>query len=236
MIHHSRRTDIHEAIDTGISLLDNLFHHPTRILEKAFKDTALHRVLSPHHIGILAPSSSHGDLSIAIEGRGLEVLSVFPSAVVTAQLTQCFGKRVSVDIYLCRPMTDHVDDFTTGHDKVGACPKMEIFRVVDGLTAEDIRAAMSDVLHVAYTPRQPTDTATISQKMLVEGFEYVGGGINSNEPMSEENAITVLYFRKRQPIEGIPKIEFFLPGKHALPPVPGTADPSKRSFNDPTLW
>nr|VFK63180.1 MAG: hypothetical protein BECKUNK1418G_GA0071005_103028 [Candidatus Kentron sp. UNK]VFK71387.1 MAG: hypothetical protein BECKUNK1418H_GA0071006_106317 [Candidatus Kentron sp. UNK] len=287
MIHHASRMDMDKAMDTGISLLHNLTHHPTRILEKAFKDAFLRHMLLPHHVGILAPSSSHENLSSAIRKRGFEILSVFPSAVVTAQLTQRFGKRVSVDIYLCRPVAtphveglsspmmkdaprvgwirpkaastnnqrwvraathptartfmakDHVGSFPPGHDKATHAspsptlmpkdsPKIEIFRVGDGLTAADIRMAMSDILHVAYTPRQPLDTAIIFQKMLIEGFEYVGGGVN-DKPMPEQNAITVLYFRKRQPVEGIPKIEFFLPGKYTLSSIPGTIDPVEKS-------
>nr|VFJ95190.1 MAG: hypothetical protein BECKLFY1418B_GA0070995_106615 [Candidatus Kentron sp. LFY] len=201
---HSRQTGIGEAIDTGISLLDNLANKPTQILDLVFNDGFLRRILSPHHVGLLAPPGSHGDLSSAIGARGIHILSVLRSSVVTAQLTGRFGKQVNVDIYLCRA-------------KARDTPRLEVFRVVEGLGATDIRTAMPDVLHVAYTPREPVGVAAISEKIVADGFEYVGGGVNHNKLMSEQNAITVLYFRRRQPIEGIPRIELFLAGRHPLP-------------------
>lgn len=203
-----RRSDIDRAIETGISLLDHLTDNPKRILEQAFEDAAWRRLLSPHHVGLLAPPCDQEELLFAIGSHKLELLSVFPSAVVTNRLTRRFEKAVGVDIYLCRLRTTNA-------------LTIEIFRVVDGLSAEDVRVAMSDILHVAYIPRVPMDTETISQNMIKAGFQYITGGINTNKLMPEENAVTVLYFRQRQPTREIPQIELFRPGRHPLPSSPG---------------
>jgi len=223
---HSRQTNVERAIDmgtaidTGISLFDDLVGNPTRILEKAFQDPSLRHLLSPHHVGFLAPPGNLSELLRAIQTREFHVLSVFRSTVVTKQLSQRFNREVGVDVHLCRSMARDT-------------PKIEVFRVIGGLSATDIRTAIPDILHVAYTPREPVDTKTISEQIIREGFEYVGGGINSNKPIPGENIITVLYFRKRQTTPGIPKIELFLPGKHplpeTLPETPGRPTPVSAS-------
>nr|VFK39250.1 MAG: hypothetical protein BECKSD772F_GA0070984_10359 [Candidatus Kentron sp. SD]VFK44093.1 MAG: hypothetical protein BECKSD772E_GA0070983_10339 [Candidatus Kentron sp. SD]VFK79107.1 MAG: hypothetical protein BECKSD772D_GA0070982_10369 [Candidatus Kentron sp. SD] len=201
---HARKMDIDQAIDTGMSLLGNLKDKPAEILDLAFQSDFPRRILAPHHVGLLAPPGSHAELFNVIKARG-HLLSVLRSSVVTAELTKRFGKQVGVDIYLCRSLKTDT-------------PKLEVFRVVEGLNAANIRAAIPHVLHVAYTPRETVDMETIYSSIIADGFEYVGGGINQNKLMSKEDAITVFYFRKRPPVEGIPKIELFLPGRHSPPP------------------
>nr|VFJ45917.1 MAG: hypothetical protein BECKFM1743A_GA0114220_100305 [Candidatus Kentron sp. FM]VFJ46018.1 MAG: hypothetical protein BECKFM1743C_GA0114222_100335 [Candidatus Kentron sp. FM]VFK07045.1 MAG: hypothetical protein BECKFM1743B_GA0114221_100305 [Candidatus Kentron sp. FM] len=211
-----KKTNPNRAIDAGIAILDNLTYRPAQILEQVFEDDFLRRILSSHHVGLLAPPCSDKELLKAIEERGIDVLSVFPSAVVASQLTGRFGKQVSADIYLCRSMAKNA-------------PRLEIFRVVDGLDAADVRTAMHDILHIAYTPHEPVNTREIFKKIVADGLEYVGGGVNQS--MSEEDAVTVLYFCKRQPIAEVSKIELFLSGRHSLASITETTQSTSVSLN-----
>ena len=200
---HSHHADVSQVINAGISLMHNLTHSPQHLLDLAFKDIFLRHELQLHHVGLLVPLCSHADISSSIEAHGFKVLSVFPSAVVAAQLSKRFDKQVRVDIYRSSPTN-------------GGIPTLEVFRVVDGLDAGDVHAVMPDVLHVAYAPNASIDVGTLCEKITADGFEYAGGGVNYDDVKLNCDGVTVLYFLNRQLIEEVPKIELVLHGAHSL--------------------
>ena len=208
---HSHQADVNQVIGVGISLIHELVQSPQHLLGIAFEKASLYQGLQLHHAGLLAPLCSHADISSSIEAHGLKVVSVFPSAVVAVQLSKRFGKEVRVDIYRTCPIN-------------GGSQALEVFRVVDGLEAGDINAAMPDVLHVAFAPDSSVDIGTLCKQMAEEGFEYAGGGVNYDDVKLTRDGITVLYFRNRILNGKIPKIELVLQGAQSFSDLVVDAD------------
>lgn len=207
---HSHQANVTQVISAGISLMHKLTHSSRHLLDLAFKDIFLRHELQLHHVGLLVPLCSHADISSSIEAQGIKVLSVFPSVVVAAQLSKRFDKQVHVDIYRSSPTN-------------GGIPILEVFRVVDGLDADEVQSVMPEVLHVAYAPNASIDVVTLCKKMIADGFEYAGGGVNYDDMTPNCDGVTVLYFLNQHLIGEVPKIELVLHGAHSLSSIPEAA-------------
>lgn len=213
---------VNQAIGDGISLMNKLVRSPQHLLDLAFSDIFLRHRLQLHHVGLLVPLCSHSKISSSIETHGYRVLSVFPSSVVASQFSKRFDKQVSVDIY--RTCSTN-----------GGIPTLEVFRVVDGLDAEEIYAVMPDVMHVAYAPSEFIDVGVLSEKMAADGFEFAGGGVNCDDTTPNSDGVTVLYFLKRKLVEEVPKIELVLHGTHSLSVISGAATSFHPAAGVPSL-
>ncbi len=195
-----------QSLDASIARGQELVRFPEQLLEMAFSDTSLRRQLKPHHVGLLLPLCSHIELQEAVESHGTKILFETRSTVVATELSKRFHRSVCVDIYWIA--SSHQD-----------APTLELFRVADGLTAENIQSTMDDIFHIAYLPREMLDVNTWQERMASLGFAYVGGGVNHNG-IPKDGAVTVLYFVNESSDRTIPRIELVLPGIHALCSIP----------------
>lgn len=205
-------TNLVSVMNDGISMLDLLTGASRDVREPVFRGSILPGLLRPHHVGLLVPPCSDREIRTVLDVRGFEVASVFRSAVVATELMARYGRPVSVNIYRsCRADNDG--------------PTLEVFHVVEGLTGREIVAAIADIRHIAFAPKEPIDTESLFREMSAEGFDYVGGGVNPDDVAAQNGGVAVLYFRDNGREAELPKIEIVMP--------PSSLDDGNRASSKP---